>query len=69
MAPFIKMRKTHRGRNGFGQGNWELALDKLSLRIPLLIPIGGVRYTVGCGFVALGRSQLFRALNMISKAK
>lgn len=49
MAPFAKMGRTHQGRNGFGQGNQELALDKLSLRILFLIPmeVSGIQLAMG----------------------
>lgn len=39
LASSAEMGKTPWGRNGFGQGNQELALDKFSLRILLVIPV------------------------------
>lgn len=39
MASSAEMERTPWGRNGFGQGNQELALDEFSLRILLVIPV------------------------------
>ena len=49
MAPCAEMGKTHGGRNRFGEGNQELALDEFCLRILLVVPVevSGVQLAVG----------------------